>query len=38
MSDGAFVGLLRASRLGWVTLDDALASASEERAWVLILR
>lgn len=35
---GAFLGLLRASRLGWVTLDDALALAAEERAWALIRR
>ncbi|HMV69888.1 MAG TPA: TetR/AcrR family transcriptional regulator [Myxococcota bacterium] len=35
---GAFLGLLRASRLGWVTLDDALVAQAEERAWALIRR
>lgn len=35
---GAFLGLLRAAKLGWVTLDDRLVADCEERAWALIRR
>lgn len=35
---GAFLGLLRGARDGWLTLDDRLVDGCEERAWALIRR
>jgi AcrR family transcriptional regulator len=35
---GAFLGLLRAEKEGYVVLDDALIDAAEERAWSMIRR
>ncbi|MBX2798615.1 MAG: TetR/AcrR family transcriptional regulator [Myxococcales bacterium] len=34
----SFVGLVRAQREGYLTLDDALIDAAEERVWAMIRR